>query len=114
MAMSSEFVRIRAFMTPAPEVIESDLTLDQARARMFSLDARHLPVVERGALVGILSQRDIALIEAVGDEHGELTVAQAMHANPCVCGPDAHLTAVARTAPVRTAGRRMRQAKRGP
>jgi acetoin utilization protein AcuB len=86
---------IRHFMTAAPETIGADLNLAQARDRMFQLGARHLPVLEGGELVGILSDRDIALIDAVFGDLSKLQVRQAMTAQPFTCGPEAHLHAVA-------------------
>jgi acetoin utilization protein AcuB len=86
---------IQHFMTIAPETIQADLTLAQARERMFGLDARHLPVVENGELVGILSDRDIALTEALSGDLERLLVRQAMTPRPFTCGPAAHLHAVA-------------------
>ena len=86
---------IRQFMTPSPATIRADLTLAQARERMFGLEARHLPVVDDGELVGILSDRDINLAEALGGDLQQLSVRQAMTARPFTCGPAAHLHAVA-------------------
>ena len=86
---------IRHFMTSAPETVGADLTLAQARDRMFQLNARHLPVLEGGELVGILSYRDIALVDAVFGDLGRLQVRQAMTAQPFTCGPEAHVHAVA-------------------
>jgi acetoin utilization protein AcuB len=86
---------VRDFMTTAPETIAADLTLAQARERMFQLQARHLPVVENEALVGILSDRDIALVEAVFGDLARTPVRQAMTPQPFTCGPAAHLHAVA-------------------
>ena len=61
---------VRQYMTASPETIAADLTLAQARDRMFQLQARHLPVVDNGELVGILSDRDLLLAEALeGDLH---------------------------------------------
>lgn len=86
---------IRHFMTAAPETIGADLNLGQARDRMFQLNARHLPVLENGELVGILSDRDISLIDSVFGDLTRLQVRQAMTAQPFTCGPEAHLHAVA-------------------
>jgi CBS domain-containing protein len=40
--------------------------IDDALGKMSSLNCRHLPVVERGKLLGMLSLRDLLLID---DEH---------------------------------------------
>jgi len=40
--------------------------IDDALGKMHSLNCRHLPVVERGKLLGMLSLRDLLLID---DEH---------------------------------------------
>lgn len=93
--MSMHILTVRHFMTPSPETIAPDLTLAQARERMFHLGARHLPVVEGGELVGILSDRDVALVEGVGNDLTRLSVRQAMTLQPFTCGPEAHLHAVA-------------------
>lgn len=86
---------IRQYMTPTPETIGADLTLSQARERMYRIEARHLPVVSAGSLVGIISDRDIALVDAVLGRPDSIKVEQAMTAMPFTCGPDAHLHAVA-------------------
>ena len=93
--MTADIPLIQHFMTFAPETIQADLTLAQARERMFGLTARHLPVVENGELVGILSDRDISLAEALSGDLERLLVRQAMTARPFTCGPGAHLHAVA-------------------
>jgi acetoin utilization protein AcuB len=83
-------------MAPIPATIEPDKTLEQARNIMENFDVRHLPVVNRaGHLVGILSQRDIALAENIGKKGKEHTVEEAMTAQPFTCGPEAHMHAVA-------------------
>ena len=46
-------------MTPHPETIEPDDSLAHARVVMLHGGFRHLPVVEAGRLVGIVSMRDI-------------------------------------------------------
>lgn len=86
---------IHEFMTASPETIQADLTLAQARDRMFRLGARHLPVVDGRELVGILSDRDINLAEALRGDLEQLSARQAMTAQPFTCGPEAHLHAVA-------------------
>lgn len=52
--------RLSAYMTPAPQTLRSDQTLDEAIALMTSGGYRHLPLVDGdGMLAGVLSVRDI-------------------------------------------------------
>jgi acetoin utilization protein AcuB len=54
-------------MTRSPHVIEPDASLSQARRRMDEIGARHLPVLDDGKLVGILSERDVLMLESLTD-----------------------------------------------
>jgi CBS domain-containing protein len=47
------------YMTPAPDVLRPDSDLAEAARQMLQLGVRHLPVVQRGRLVGVLSMRDV-------------------------------------------------------
>jgi CBS domain-containing protein len=47
------------YMTPAPEVLQSDNELADAAHVMLKLGIRHLPIVRSGCLVGVLSMRDV-------------------------------------------------------
>ena len=53
------------YMTSAPEVLQPDSELADAAHTMLQLGVRHLPVVQRGRLVGVLSMRDV--LEAEDD-----------------------------------------------
>ncbi len=46
-------------MTPNPEWVEVTETVREALLKLAELDIRHLPVVEDGQLVGMLSDRDL-------------------------------------------------------
>lgn len=82
-------------MTTMPQTVGVRATLAEARDTMYERNVRHLPVVNDGLLVGILSQRDIVLCEALGTNPEEVKVEIAMQPRPFTCGPDAHLHAVA-------------------
>jgi CBS domain-containing protein len=50
---------VRDWMTRDPETIEPDETTEHAATLMMHGGFRHLPVTEGGAVVGILSIRDL-------------------------------------------------------
>lgn len=50
---------VRELMTADPAVIRPEATLDEALDLMEELDIRHLPVVRDGALLGVVSDRDL-------------------------------------------------------
>lgn len=54
---------ISRYMTRQPWTIGPDATLAQAKELMHEHAVRHLPVLDAGDLVGIISERDIYLIE---------------------------------------------------
>jgi acetoin utilization protein AcuB len=47
-------------MTPNPMTVTPDTTVAEAWDLMRESEVRHVPVVDRGALVGMLSDRDLA------------------------------------------------------
>jgi CBS domain-containing protein len=51
---------VSAGMTPHPQTIEADATVGRALDQMLSGGFRHLPVMDGGSLVGIVSMRDLA------------------------------------------------------
>jgi CBS domain-containing protein len=57
---------VGAWMTAGPETIEPDETAEHAAVLMIHGGFRHLPVVESGKVIGILSIRD--LMRAVLDD----------------------------------------------
>lgn len=83
-------------MTPQPVTIQSDLTVADAAQVMYDKDIRHLPVVDGNVVVGILTQRDLILLEGVPDLHADgLPIHQVMTKPAFTCGPDDALDAVA-------------------
>jgi acetoin utilization protein AcuB len=61
---------IKAVMTPFPWKVRLGDALSLAKSVMRERDIRHLPVTDDGQLVGIVTERDIRLIEnAVRENH---------------------------------------------
>jgi CBS domain-containing protein len=52
-------VAVADYMTPEPIVVDSDATVVEASRVMVDAGIRHLPVLENGQVVGVLSMRDI-------------------------------------------------------
>ncbi len=70
-------------MTPAPYSIEPAQAMSDAHALMRQHQIRHLPVVVDGTLVGVVSVRDLHLMETLKDVDPEqVTVAEAMSPEP--------------------------------
>jgi acetoin utilization protein AcuB len=84
------------FMTADPVTISSDRTLAEAHRLMREKQIRHLPVVDAGKLVGVVSQRDLYLLETLkGVNPDEERVEEAMTAEPYAIARDAALEEVA-------------------
>jgi acetoin utilization protein AcuB len=80
---------IKNFMTRSPHAIGHDQSLKLAHERMHHFGIRHLPVLDGGVLVGVLSERDIALIGAISPHQVETTtVEEAMSTEPYAVEPN--------------------------
>lgn len=87
---------IQKYMTRGPQTIGQEQTLDVAHSVMRQHGVRHLPVLEAGKLVGVLSQRDLHLVETLRDVNpATTTVDEAMTSDVYITGPDAPLDEVA-------------------
>jgi acetoin utilization protein AcuB len=87
---------VQDYMTRAPLSIRPGQTLAEAHRLMRKHRIRHLPVVDRGKLVGIVSQRDLMLIETLPDvNQDEVPVEDAMVGEVLVVAPGAPLGGVA-------------------
>jgi CBS domain-containing protein len=51
--------RVADYITPAPAVLGPDSEFAEAAKAMLELGVRHLPVVDKGHLVAVLSMRDV-------------------------------------------------------
>lgn len=88
---------VSRFMTREPYRIESTASLDVARDTMSLHDIRHLPVMENDKLLGIISENDVRLAEAVpGVDLRKIEIASVLTSPTCVWG-EAALDEVAET-----------------
>lgn len=96
---------IAHYMTPSPHTIGKSQSLRAAHDLMRQHGIRHLPVLDRGTLVGIVTLRDLHLVETLKDvDPLEVTVEEAMSPDPFQVGPRASLVKVARTMSERRIG----------
>ena len=83
-------------MTPSPHTIGSQQTLSVAHKLMRDFGLRHLPVLDGGKLVGIVSQRDLYFLETLRDVIPETTaVSEAMTEDAYAVPPGTPLDEVA-------------------
>ncbi|MCC6807499.1 MAG: CBS domain-containing protein [Deltaproteobacteria bacterium] len=79
-------------MTATPHTIGRKQTLQKAHELMREHGIRHLPVLDGGKLVGIVSQRDLEMVETLdGVDPGAIAVEEAMTSEPYVVAPLAKL-----------------------
>lgn len=85
-------MRVLERMTPNPTVIQCDNSLTAAKALMEAESIRHVPVIEDGKLVGILSGRDVHRYWNCLDS---TRVSAAMTPAPVTIGPEAAIETAA-------------------
>jgi acetoin utilization protein AcuB len=89
---------VSAFMTRSVHTIGRDQTLAHAHELMNKYRIRHLPVLDGGVLVGMLSQRDLYFVETLSsDKPDAITVDEAMTQDVFEVGVDEKLASVAKT-----------------
>jgi acetoin utilization protein AcuB len=88
---------VGAIMTPQPVTVGRKESLATAHRLMRAHAVRHLPVLEHGDLVGILSQRDLLFLETIrGVDTDEDIVEDAMTTDTYAVSPDTPIATVAR------------------
>jgi acetoin utilization protein AcuB len=86
---------VKDVMTAQPVTIGRQQTLATAHAMMRQHRCRHLPVLEHGELVGVLSQRDLYFLESLSGVDLDVdTVEDAMSTDAYAVAPDERLDAV--------------------
>lgn len=95
--MAKGIPHIAKYMTTAPYSIGQEQKLSQAHKLMRAHAIRHLPVLHGGKLVGVLSDRDLHLMESLRDVDPErVLVEEAMSATVYTVAPEATLDEVVR------------------
>lgn len=88
--------KVYKYMTPSPHSIGREQTLAQAHTIMRANHIRHLPVLDGGVLVGLVSERDLRFIETLRDvELAVVKVEEAMAPDPYFVNVDTPVKDVA-------------------
>jgi CBS domain-containing protein len=83
---------IQRFMSAAPVCIASHRTLAEAWSTMQREHIRHLPVLDGGLIVGVISQRDLALLGGPRPERlQDVRIEDAMSGDPYLVEPEVPL-----------------------
>jgi acetoin utilization protein AcuB len=100
-----QFPIVRDYMTHSPHTVGREQPLSVAERVMRSHEIRHLPVLDGGQIVGILSQRDALLVESIaGTNPTEVLVEEAMVTDVFTVGPHESIAEVVRTMVARKLG----------
>jgi acetoin utilization protein AcuB len=97
--------KVRDIMTASPHTIGRDQSVAEAARRMRAHRVRHLPVLEGGALVGLLSDRDVRLVESLdGPPPEDISVGEVMTSEVFAAQADDDLAEVVATMAERRIG----------
>lgn len=90
-------VLVQDYMSASPHSIGVTLTLEDAKNMMRAHHIRHLPVLDGGKLVGVVSDRDVQMVESMDDvESAEVPIEEAMSQAPYTASPTTPLEVAAR------------------
>jgi acetoin utilization protein AcuB len=96
--MTKPIPTVQKHMTTMPHAIGSDQTLAHAHKFMKTHHIRHLPVLAGGVLAGLISDRDLSLVETLRDVDPRLVrVDDAMSTSVYSVSPDTPLDEVVNT-----------------
>jgi acetoin utilization protein AcuB len=96
--MSKPIPTIQKYMTTSPHSIGVEQPLSKAHDVMRELKIRHLPVLHGGKLVGMLTDRDLHLVESLaGVDPTKVKVEEAMATVVYAVTPDSLLDEVVAT-----------------
>lgn len=93
----AETLLVEDLMTRSPLTVEVSKSLADAKRLMKRWGVRHLPVMDDGTLVGLISDRDVKLIEAHSNSKAaDIALAEAMSRAPWTVAPSTPLEVAVR------------------
>lgn len=86
---------IKDYMTPSPHTIGMEQTVAKAEEMMNKYGIRHLPVLEGGKLIGVVTNRDVLLMKSFpGIDIHKTPLSEASTMGPYAVPPTANLKSV--------------------
>jgi acetoin utilization protein AcuB len=93
--MTKSIPTVQKYMTTSPHTIGEDQPMTVAHRMMREHHIRHLPVLRGAKVVGLVSDRDLNMVETLRDvDPHKVLVGEAMSQEPYVVSPDAALDEV--------------------
>lgn len=93
--MTKSIPHIKKYMSTDVQTIGDEQPMATAHQMMREKHIRHLPVLRQGKLVGVVTDRDLRLIETLRDvDPARVAVSEAMTADVYTVGPEASLDEV--------------------
>jgi acetoin utilization protein AcuB len=94
--MNQTIPTVQNYMTASPYTIDAAQTMSDAHSLLYQRRVRHLPVLRGAQLVGMLYERDFALIAAFGSlDLKDIKVEDAMSVSVYKVSPETPLERVA-------------------
>jgi acetoin utilization protein AcuB len=93
--MTKSIPQIQKYMSTSPHSIGEDQSLRSAHEVLSKHSIRHLPVLKGGKMVGMVTQRDLAVVESMKDVDPEkVMVSDVMSTDVYTVSPEAMLSEV--------------------
>ena len=93
-----QYPEIKEYVTPSTQTITRNRSLSAAGRLMRDNHLRHLPVLDGGSIVGVVSERDLFLVESLpGVNPTDVRVEEAMIQDVFTVGPTTPLGEVIET-----------------
>jgi len=93
--MTKAIPTVQKYMTTSPHTIGEDQPMTVAHRMMREHHIRHLPVLRGAKIVGLVSDRDLNMVETLQDvDPRKVLVSEAMTQDPYLVSPDAALDEV--------------------
>lgn len=89
-------IRVEEYTTPYPITVNEELSIDELNQLMQTHGVRHLPVMRDGAVVGVISDRDLRLASGLSEQHKiQIRAGDLMTTDPITVSADTLLDEVA-------------------